>query len=195
MRAICCYPTQKGFIEAHVQRIQVAWEVADRPRAIRLLFSAHGLPEKVIAGGDPYQSQVEATAAAVVRRLGGEWDWQVCYQSRVGPLKWIGPSTAEAIGQAARDGLGVIVTPIAFVSEHIETLVELDEDYAELAETLGCQPYVRAPALGLHEAFISGLADLVVGALNQPVGVGPGAAHQCDACFGQCPRHVEETVR
>jgi ferrochelatase len=195
VRAICCYPTQKGFIEAHAQRIEAAFEAAGRPKPVRLLFSAHGLPEKVIQAGDPYQSQIEATAAAVVQRLGGAWDWQVCYQSRVGPLKWLGPSTPEAIGQAAKDGLGVIVTPIAFVSEHIETRVELDHDYAELAGEVGCRPYVRVPALGSHEAFIAGLTDLVVGALNHPVGVGPGAAHHCDACFGQCPRRVEETVR
>ncbi|WP_367576004.1 ferrochelatase [Phenylobacterium montanum] len=195
VRAICCYPTQKGLVEAHAQRILGAFEAAGRPEKLRLLFSAHGLPEKVIEAGDPYQSQVEATAAAVVQCLGGEWDWQVCYQSRVGPLKWIGPSTAEAIGQAAREGLGVIVTPIAFVSEHIETLVELDHDYAVLAEQEGCRPYVRVPALGLHEAFIGGLADLVVGCLNQPVGVSPGAPHQCEACYGQCPGRVVEIVR
>ena len=195
VRAICCYPTLKGLVEAHAQRILEAWEAAGKPGPVRLLFSAHGLPEKVIAAGDPYQSQVEATAAAVAQRLGRGWDWRICYQSRVGPLKWLGPSTPEAIAEAARDGLGVVVTPIAFVSEHIETLVELDHDYAELAVKLGCNPYVRVPALGLHEAFIAGLADLVVGALNQPVSVGPGASHQCDACFGQCPKQVEETVR
>jgi ferrochelatase len=195
VRAICCYPTQKGLIEAHAERILTAWTAAGNPKAVRLLFSAHGLPEKVIQAGDPYQAQIEATAAAVAQRLGGGWDWQVCYQSRVGPMKWLGPSTPEAVSQAARDGLGVVITPIAFVSEHIETLVELDHEYAALAESLGCKPYVRVPALGLHEAFIGGLADLVVGALNQPVGVSPGALHLCDACFGQCPKRVEEAVR
>ena len=195
VRAICCYPTQKGLVEAHADRILTAWDTAGRPEKVRLLFSAHGLPQKVIEAGDPYQSQIEATAAAVAAQLGGDWDWRVCYQSRVGPLKWLGPSTPEAIVEAAEDGLGVIITPIAFVSEHIETLVELDHDYAELAAGLGDQPYIRVPALGLHEAFIACLADLVVGALNQPVGIGPGAAHECDACFGQCPREMEETVR
>jgi ferrochelatase len=195
VRAICCYPTQKGYIEAHAHKIQETWNRAGRPKKVRLLFSAHGLPEKVIQGGDPYQAHIEATAAAVVEQLGHGWDWQVCYQSRVGPLKWLGPSTAEAIGKAAREGLGAIVVPIAFVSEHIETLVELDHDYANLARSLGCSPYLRVPALGLQEAFISGLADLVVGALNQPVGVAPGAARCCEACFGHCPRRVEETVR
>src|SRR5690606_996770 len=102
---------------------------------VRLLFSAHGIPERLVsAKGDPYQEQVESTVAAVVARLaelGRTVDHAVCYQSRVGPLKWLGPSTPEALEQAARDGKGVVVCPIAFVSEHVETLVELDIEYAE----------------------------------------------------------------
>jgi ferrochelatase len=166
-RTVCCYPELDGFIEAHARRIQAAWDAAGRPGPMRLLFSAHGLPEKIIAGGDPYQVQVEATAAAVAARLGEGWDWQVCYQSRVGPLKWLGPSTPEALAAAGAEGLGVVVTPIAFVSEHIETLVELDHEYAELAKTVGCPFYVRAPALGTEPAFIDALARLVVRTLGR----------------------------
>ena len=194
-RAVCCYPVQDGFIEAHAQRIGAAWDQAGRPKDVRLLFSAHGLPEKVIEAGDPYQAQIEATAAAVAARLGDGWDWKVCYQSRVGPLKWLGPSTPEAIAEAAQEGLGVVITPIAFVSEHIETLVELDRDYAELAHKLGCTTYVRVPALGLHEAFIGGLADSVTAALDRPVGVGLGSDYACEACWVKCPNLPGETAR
>ena len=129
---ICCYPLDEGLIDAHAQRIRAAWTAAGAPAQVRLLFSAHGLPEQIVAAGDPYQAQVEATAVAVVERLGGNWDWTVCYQSRVGRLKWIGPSTLEAIAAAGAEGKGVVVCPISFVSEHIETLVELDHDYAAI---------------------------------------------------------------
>ncbi|MDR3509589.1 MAG: ferrochelatase [Caulobacteraceae bacterium] len=188
LKAVCCYPTLDGLVQAHAERILAAWTAAGSPAPVRLLFSAHGLPEKVIEGGDPYQSQIEATAAAVAERLGGGWDWQVCYQSRVGPLKWLGPTTPDAIRVAAAEGLGVVVTPIAFVSEHIETLVELDHEYAELARREGCLAYVRAPALGTHGAFIEGLADLVLEAVEEPVGVHPGTEHECAACWSKCPR-------
>jgi ferrochelatase len=97
----------------------------------------------VILAGDPYQKQIEATAAAVAARLGDGWDWKVSYQSRVGPMKWIGPSTDDEIRAASQQGLALVVTPIAFVSEHIETLVELDHEYRELAIESGCPAYIR----------------------------------------------------
>src|SRR5690606_13686065 len=133
----CCYPTNEGFVGAYARTIEEAWTLAGRPEPVRLLFSAHGLPEKVVKGGDPYQAQVEATAAAIAARLPRIGDWQVCYQSRVGPLKWLGPATDQAIVQGSEAGLALIVAPIAFVSEHIETLVELDHEYARLAEEAG----------------------------------------------------------
>jgi ferrochelatase len=151
---------------------------------VRLLFSAHGLPERISAAGDPYRWQVEATAAKVAVRLGGGWDWRVCYQSRVGPMKWIGPSTVEAIEAAGREGLGVLVDPIAFVSEHVETLVELDRDYAEVAGRAGVRPYLRVPALGAEPLFIDGLAGLVERALTRQ-GLGAGG-RVCPKAFGRC---------
>jgi len=132
---------------------------------VRLLFSAHGLPEKIVKAGDPYQAQVEAVATAVAERLGAangcdDLDWMVCYQSRVGRLKWLGPSTTEAIEAAALEGKGVIVCPISFVSEHIETLVELDHDYAVLAAEQNVEPYIRVAALGVHRFEIELRGDL-----------------------------------
>lgn len=187
VRTVCCYPTLDGLVEAHARKIQAAYAAAGRPAKVRLLFSAHGLPQKVIDAGDPYEQQIEATAAAVAARLGDGWDWKVCYQSRVGPLKWLGPSTPEAIEEAVGEGLGVVICPIAFVSEHVETLVELDHEYAELAKGLGASAYVRVPALSLEPAFIEGLADLALGALAGGSGgwtCGPNQSKCLQRCKG-----------
>lgn len=137
-------------------------EAGDIPK--RILFSAHGLPEKVIKRGDPYQRQVEQTAAAIAAQL-GQVDWSVCYQSRVGPLKWIGPSTDDEIRRAASDRKAIVLYPLSFVSEHSETLVELDIEYRHLAEGAGVPRYVRVPTVGTHPQFIGGLANLVRTAL------------------------------
>jgi ferrochelatase len=196
VHAVCCYPLDEGLIDAHAQRIRAAWNAAGAPPGVRLLFSAHGLPEKIVRAGDPYQAQVEATAKAVAERLVGAhgWpslDWTVCYQSRVGRLKWIGPSTTEAIAEAASEGKGVVVCPISFVSEHIETLVELDHDYAAFAAEHGAEPYIRVPALGVHARFIHGLAQAVKAALERPTApqgdIEPGSGWRCGQALGRCP--------
>jgi len=128
---------------------------------------------------------VERTCRAIVARLEWPWDWRVCYQSRVGPMKWLGPSTPEAIQEACRDGMGVLIDPVAFVSEHVETLVELDRDYAGLAEAAGCKTYLRAAALGTEPAFIAALAKLTMQALGR-AGVEPGGA-SCQGDWSACP--------
>jgi len=192
VRTACCYFDEPGFVAAHVQKIRETFQAAGKPKAIRLLFSAHGLPEKIIERGDPYQSQVERTCEAVMAELGAGWDWQVCYQSRVGPMKWLGPSTPEAIKGAADEGLGVLVVPIAFVSEHVETLVELDRDYAELAQALGCPIYLRAPALGTSPAFIEGLARTVARSL--PSAKSEPGASACSTGFPKCPFRASKAL-
>lgn len=192
LREVCCFFDAAGLARAHADVISRTLKDAAAPSDLRLLFSAHGLPEQVIRRGDPYQWQVEQTCAAIVQELGGEWDWQVCYQSRVGPLKWIGPSTPDAIEQAAREGRGVLVTPVAFVSEHVETLVELDRDYAALARDRGCPVFLRAPAVGIEPPFIDTLASLVLGALDRP-GCFPGAG-ACSLDHTRCPYRNQKTV-
>ena len=160
--AICCYPTQRGFIEALATAIRPALDAARAQGTPRLLLTAHGLPKKIVAKGDPYQVQVEQTAAAVVKALGiADLDWTVCYQSRVGPLEWIGPATDDEVRRAGRDKVPLVVAPIAFVSEHSETLVELDIEYRHLAESAGVPDYRRVPTVGVAAPFIAGLADLV----------------------------------
>ena len=136
----------------------------------RVLFSAHGLPEKIVKAGDPYQGQIEQTAASIAQQL-GDVDWSVCYQSRVGQLKWIGPSTESEIHRAAADKRSIVLYPLSFVSEHSETLVELDIEYRRLAREAGVAVYVRVGTVGTHPLFINGLANLVQAALVEPAKV------------------------
>lgn len=157
------YPVEPGFIAASVALVKEGLDQAgDGPK--RVLFSAHGLPERVIKAGDPYQGQVEQSAKAIANAIGG-LDWSVCYQSRVGPLKWIGPSTDAEIARAGVDRVSVVLYPLSFVSEHSETLVELDIEYRHLAEKAGVPAYIRVPTVGTHPLFIAGLARLVRDAL------------------------------
>lgn len=165
---ICCYPTDNGFIAQSAQNVRAVWDravahaAAHNLRAPRLLFSAHGLPEKIIAAGDPYQWQCERGAAAIVNAAGlGDADWTLCYQSRVGPLAWIGPSTDAEIKRAGADRAPVVIYPHAFVSEHVETLVEIEQEYRHLAAVHGVPYFARVETTGTGAAFIGGLAGLV----------------------------------
>ncbi|HPQ50691.1 MAG: ferrochelatase [Alphaproteobacteria bacterium] len=161
---VCCYPFDEGFIQASVDRIKPVYEGLMRQsgRPPRLLFSAHGLPEKIIKSGDPYQWQCEETARKIAEALQiYNLDWTVCYQSRVGPLKWIGPSTEDALQKAAQDKTPVLIYPHAFVSEHVETLVEIEEEYRDSAKKLGVPGFARVETVGTSETFIKGLAQQV----------------------------------
>jgi len=181
-----------GFIAAQADLVARGIAAAGDVATPRVLFSAHGLPKKVIAKGDPYQWQVERTAEAVVAALHGRgvtgFDWVVCYQSRVGPLEWIGPATEEEIARGGRDGVPLVVVPIAFVSEHSETLVELDIEYGHLAEKAGVPAYHRVPAVGVHEDFIAELAVTVRQAAASTVACGhPSGRRLCPADSARCP--------
>jgi len=158
---ICCYPAENGFVDAYANLIldKLNGFPGEAPK---LLFSAHGLPKKIVDAGDPYPFQVEKTVAAIVAKLDRpDLVHQICYQSRVGPLEWIGPDTEEEIKAAGALGQSLLVIPVAFVSEHSETLVELDIEYGEVAKAAGVVTYQRVPTVGSHEKFIEGLADLV----------------------------------
>jgi ferrochelatase len=190
-RTVCCYPTALGVVAAHVQAIREVWDQAGRPKNVRLLFSAHGLPQKIVDGGDPYRAQVEATAAAIATQLPELSDWRVCFQSRVGRLAWLAPYTEDEIRVAGSDGKGVLIAPIAFVSEHVETLVELDRDYARLAEEVGCAPYLRALTPGIRSAFIGELAATVLEAAERPSNLGPHGPWRCPAGHAKCALRTE----
>ncbi len=159
-------------------------EKATKNGKVRILFSAHGLPQKIINKGDPYQWQIERTVTIIMRKLGA-MDYAVCYQSKVGKLEWIGPSAEEEIKRAGEDGVSVVVVPVAFVSEHSETLVELDIEYRNFANKCGVKGYFRVPALGVHPEFINALAWLVESTRLYPNCSNP-LGRQCPKEFGKC---------
>jgi ferrochelatase len=193
---VCCYPTDIGYLSATADLLRAAWQRAraalDAATGLRVLFSAHGLPEPIVQAGDPYQWQIEQTVAGVLAALGQEVDWVICYQSRATPQRWIEPSTETEIERAARDGVAVLVVPIAFVSEHSETLVELDVDYRQLAESLGMPGYFRVPTQNVDAAFIASLAGLVRQAICRGPGTGSATGTRiCPAKHRFCPiQHV-----
>lgn len=175
-----CYPLLDGFIKASADLVKR--ELQKAPAGARVLFSAHGLPKKVVAAGDPYQYQCEKTAEAIAEACGLEKEsWRICYQSRVGPLEWIGPSIEEELRNAAEDKTPVVVYPHAFVSEHVETLVELDIEYKNLAKEIGIPYYGRAQTVGVHPDFIEGLCTLVASALGEEK-----QPQICKASFSAC---------
>jgi ferrochelatase len=183
---ICCYPTDENFVLAHKE------EIVKKIKNLvnfKLIFSAHGLPEKNIKKGDPYQWQVEQSVDKIVKSLNiKNLDWILSYQSRVGPLKWIGPSTDDIIIENSKLGKHIVLVPIAFVSEHSETLVELDIEYKELADKNGCENYTRVPALGINTNYIKAMSNLIIkkqdynfnGKLYPP-------KTQCPNQFVKCP--------
>jgi ferrochelatase len=193
-RTICCYPTQDGFIRSNANLVRWALAEAAGHGTPRILFSAHGLPESVVRAGDPYQWQCEQTVAAILGELGIEGlDWTLCYQSRVGPMKWLGPSTDAEVERAGRDKVPLIVVPMTFVSEHSETLVEIGEEYRELAEKNGVPHFVAVPTVMTDADFIQGLANVV---RDARAGCVPGGlcsqtgTRLCPSSFKGCPNKV-----
>ena len=189
-QVVCCYPTEPGFIEALANNTKAAlasWPAdAGSPR---ILFSAHGLPKRIVERGDPYQAQVEQTAAQLRAAIARpELEMIVCYQSRVGRLEWLGPATDAEIRRAGSERKGLIVVPIAFVSEHSETLVELDIEYRHVADAAGVPRYVRVPTVGIAPSFIAGLAALVRGATQSPAMVwwAEGGQSHCPEICVRC---------
>lgn len=195
--SVCCYPTDPGFVQAQAALVAETLDTLETERDAhpppRVLFSAHGLPKKVIASGDPYQWQVEQTAAAVVERLDRPGlDWRVSYQSRVGPLEWIGPATDDEIKAAGAENRPLVVVPIAFVSEHSETLVELDIEYGALAKQSGVPLYRRVSTVLTAPSFIEGLSRLVRHAATS--GATPVSGAGGRLCPKQCERCPNSTV-
>lgn len=168
-KVVCCYPIEKDFILSHSNLIKksLSKHYCGNISDFRFLFSAHGLPQKVIDKGDPYVFQVQQTMTAVTKHLAqslniaeDELDAQICFQSKVGPLKWTSPSLDQELKRVALDNKIPVIIPIAFVSEHSETLVELDIEYKEKADELGIKEYVRVPALNSDGHFIKALVDI-----------------------------------
>jgi ferrochelatase len=187
--SLCCYPDDGGFVAAAVAAIRAGIALLPPGVPYRILFSAHGLPKKIVAAGDPYQWQVERTVAALREALAiPDLDSVVCYQSRVGPLEWLGPATDAEIRRAGAEGIGLVVVPVAFVSEHSETLVELDIEYRHLADQAGVPFYHRVATVGCAPGFLAGLAALVRSADVGAAGLRcPAGARLCPREFSRCP--------
>jgi protoporphyrin/coproporphyrin ferrochelatase len=133
------------------------------PKSVHLLYSAHSIPASYIDEGDPYLEQTRQTVALVNARLGNENSSTLAFQSKVGPVKWLGPSTARVLEELGQSGkTAVLVVPISFVSDHIETLQEIDIAYREVASHAGIKEFRRVPALNTHAGFIASLANLVM---------------------------------
>lgn len=183
-----CYPVAEGFIASQAEVIRPLYESASKQSKPRILFSAHGLPKKIVEAGDPYQWQVEQTSSAIVQKMGiPGLDWVVCYQSKVGRLEWLKPSTDDEIRRAGKDKVPLVVVPVAFVSEHSETLVELDIEYKKLADASGVPGYHRAPALGEDRNFINTLAEICQKSLQDKKGVSSSESKRiCPVEFSQC---------
>lgn len=193
--ALCCYPDDTGFAAASATLlrdclVEARAKLGDG-ETVRVLFSAHGLPESIIAHGDPYQDQVQRSVMAVLAALDEEVDWRICYQSRATPQKWISPSTDDEIKQAGKEKIALILVPIAFTSDHSETLVELDIEYRNLAEKSGVTAYFRVPAANDFPPFIDALAMLV----RRIAGPGLCVARRegiCDRVHSDCPHRRAE---
>jgi ferrochelatase len=158
------WPVQPGFIEAMADTVREGLEQFDPAQRdqVLLLFSAHSLPLDVIDRGDAYPQEVGASVQAVVERLGRPNPYLLAYQSEVGPVRWLGPSTEKVIRRLGARGLKrLLVVPIAFTSDHIETLSELDLEYGEVAHHVGITEFRRTPALNDRPRFLDALADVV----------------------------------
>lgn len=193
--AICCYPIMEGFLKALARSTQLRIDAAKKNangKDIIVIFSAHGLPQRVIDKGDPYQYQMEKSADKLAQMLGlAKENWILAYQSKVGRLQWLEPATDKVIEESAKEGKAIIIVPLAFVSEHSETLVELDIEYKELAEKFGASGYWRVPTVGVDPDFISGLADLIKMAKDNSNPIcSPLGASSCRP-NSQCPLQLQ----
>ena len=160
-----------GYLQAMADLIAQELEQFTHPDRVHLFFSAHGVPQSYVEeAGDPYQQEIEECTRLIVKTLNRPNQYTLAYQSRVGPVEWLKPYTEDALEELGEQGIKeVLVVPISFVSEHIETLQEIDIEYREIAEEAGIENFQRVPALNTHPIFIDALAKLVTQALeNNP---------------------------
>jgi ferrochelatase len=153
-----------GYIQAMADSIACQLDRFDNPDQSHIFFSAHGVPVSYVTeAGDPYQKEIEDCTARIMRCLNRPNAHTLAYQSRVGPVEWLQPYTEDAIEALAEQGVSdLLVVPISFVSEHIETLQEIDVEYREVATEAGIRNFQRVPALNTHPVFIDDLASLTL---------------------------------
>jgi len=165
--AVDRYPEDAGYLDALTSTVQVALRRFPDPARVHVLFSAHGVPISLIRRGDPYEREIHSTVAGVVRRLPPGQKWSLSYQSKVGPAKWLQPATIDHIPELARQGVReMLVVPVAFVSDHIETLHEQRILLRSVAAEAGIARYEVANAINDCRLYAQALARLVRQALD-----------------------------
>ncbi|MBD1863343.1 MULTISPECIES: ferrochelatase [Trichocoleus] len=167
---VASWYNRPGYLQAMAQLIAQELDKFPNPDQVHIFFSAHGVPVSYVEeAGDPYQKEIEECTALIMQTLNRPNAHTLAYQSRVGPVEWLKPYTEDALAELGSQGVqDLAIVPISFVSEHIETLQEIDIEYRELAEESGIHHFQRVPALDTHPGFIEDLADLVVEALEAP---------------------------
>ena len=170
LRAIRSWHDHPGYLKAMAQLMEREIDACVDPSTAHVFFSAHGVPNSYVEeAGDPYQKEIESCAELIMKTLGRDNHWTLAYQSRVGPVEWLQPYTEEALEELGEKGVKeLVVVPISFVSEHIETLEEIDIEYREIATEAGVSNFRRVPALDTDPTFIASLADLVETSLAGP---------------------------
>ncbi|MCB9680953.1 MAG: ferrochelatase [Alphaproteobacteria bacterium] len=180
------------YVEAVAATVRQAVDTLDGDGPITLLFSAHGLPVSFLKRGDPYPDHVRESIRHVIDHLGWDQPWELAWQSRLGPVRWLEPNTTTTLERLGAEGVQrLVIVPVSFVGEHIETLFEIDVEYVELAHHAGIAHVGRAHALGLEPAFVTCLADLVRQGLER------FGSYRCSRCLiprpvahrhqGRCP--------
>ena len=163
---MCSWPSHPLFAEAHAELIRegIASFPDPRPESVHVLFSAHSIPKKLVTrGGDPYPEEVKESVRAIVGRLPGPPPWTLAYQSKLGPIEWLGPATLDAIGELGRAGKKqVLAVPIAFVTDHVETLYEIDQLFGRAARDAGIEHFRRTPGLNDRPTFLRALEQIVL---------------------------------
>jgi protoporphyrin/coproporphyrin ferrochelatase len=156
------------YLKAMVDLIEKELAKFPEPDKAHIFFSAHGVPQSYVEeAGDPYQHEIEECTRLIIENLDRPNEYTLAYQSRVGPVEWLKPYTEEALAELGAKGIkDLLVIPVSFVSEHIETLQEIDIEYRELAEESGIENFYRVPALDTHPIFIDSLVDLVQESLD-----------------------------
>ena len=157
-----------GYLRSMADLIEQELDKFPHPEQAHVFFSAHGVPVSYVEeAGDPYKEEIEKCTRLIMETLGRSNEYTLAYQSKVGPVEWLQPYTDDALEELGEKGVkDLAVVPISFVSEHIETLQEIDMEYREVAESAGIENFHRVPALNVHPGFIDSLADLVVSSID-----------------------------
>lgn len=169
VRVVRQFYEDPGYLDALAGQIKITLARFDTPRDVHLVFSAHNVPAATVAAGDPYPAQIAATMELVMERGGWRLPGHLCYQSKVGGARWLEPTLDATIERLAAEGArDLLVVPIAFVSDHVETLSEIDIEARERAARRGIRQFELMPGLNDSPRFIHALAGLVRGALEKP---------------------------